>query len=92
MSKGNVTQNLTSLASGAIERFDPRRATEFAQKSTSEQTRRAYSRVVREFFTEIGNLDPRLVGPVLWDHYRFQKLSAIGQPAPVSRTPGKTGR
>jgi site-specific recombinase XerD len=46
-----------------MERFDPRRATEFAQKSTSEETRRAYSRVVREFFAAIGNLDPRLVGP-----------------------------
>jgi hypothetical protein len=63
MSKGNVTQNLTPAASGAIERFDPRRATEFAQKSTSEETRRAYSSVVREFFAAIGNLDPRLVGP-----------------------------
>jgi hypothetical protein len=41
MSKGNVTQNLTPPASRAMERFDPRRATEFAQRSTSEQTRRA---------------------------------------------------
>src|SRR5262245_16268642 len=63
MSKGNVTQYLTPPASGTIECFDPRRATEFAQKSMSEETRRAYSRVVREFFAAIGNLDPRLVGP-----------------------------
>ena len=63
MEEGNLTQKLTSPASGAMERFDPRRATEFAQKSTSEETRRAYSRVVREFFAAIGNLDPRMVGP-----------------------------
>lgn len=46
-----------------MERFNPRRATEFVQTFTSEETQRAYSRVVREFFAAIGNLDPRLVGP-----------------------------
>ncbi len=63
MAEGNLTQNLTPTAHGGMDRFDPRRATEFAKRSTSEQTRRAYNRVVREFFAAIGNLDPRLVGP-----------------------------
>lgn len=43
------------------ERFDPRKALEFAERSTSAETRRAYTRVVREFFTSAGNIPPQAI-------------------------------
>lgn len=63
MAEEVTAQNSTPLSSQAFVCFDPRRATEFAERSTSEQTRRAYGRVVREFFAEVGNPDPKLVEP-----------------------------
>jgi integrase/recombinase XerD len=74
MSKEIFIQNVIPSASEpsrhSLERFDPIQATEFAKRSTSEQTRRAYNRVVREFFTEIGGLDPRQVAPTHLQQWR----------------------
>lgn len=42
-------------------RFDKSKADEFARRSTSEATRRAYARVVREFFASAGNLHPQAI-------------------------------
>src|SRR5262245_27353608 len=84
MAERNLTQKLTPPASGAMERFDPRRATEFAKRSISEQTRRAYNRVVREFFAAIGNLDPRLVGPAEVGEWRDKLLRKRQKAATIS--------
>ena len=64
----------------AVARFDPARAKEFAERSTSEQTRRAYLRVVREFFAVIGNPDPRTVTPAHIQDWR-DRLKAKRQKA-----------
>ena len=39
-------------------RFEPEQAVRFAERSVSDETRRAYARVVREFFASIGNPAP----------------------------------
>jgi integrase/recombinase XerD len=61
-------------------RFDPKSATPFVNKSVSEATRRAYSRVVWEFFQFAGMKHPSEVVPhdvLLWrDKLRSQKKSA----------------
>jgi site-specific recombinase XerD len=44
-------------------RFDPRTAIPFCEKSVSEETRRAYRRVVKEFFHFVGGAHPSLVTP-----------------------------
>jgi site-specific recombinase XerD len=57
-----IPTNTSLSAEQGRDRFDPRKATEFAERSTSEQTRRAYQRVVREFFATTGNLPPQAIG------------------------------
>src|SRR5262245_22262408 len=64
----------------AVSRFDPVHAKEFAERSMSEQTRRAYTRVVREFFAAIGNPDPRMVAPAQVQQWR-DRLKARRQKA-----------
>ena len=44
-------------------RFDPRTAVPFCEKSLSEETRRAYRRVIREFFQFVGRAHPSQVTP-----------------------------
>jgi integrase/recombinase XerD len=44
-------------------RFDPRQAAPFCEKSLSEETRRAYRRVIKEFFLFAGGVHPTLVTP-----------------------------
>jgi site-specific recombinase XerD len=44
-------------------RFDPRLAAPFCEKSLSEETRRAYRRVIREFFTFVEGVHPSEVTP-----------------------------
>jgi site-specific recombinase XerD len=66
------------------ERFDPLKATEFAERSTSEQTRRAYNRVVREFFSSIGNLGPTLVEPTQVQEWRDQLKARRQKAATIS--------
>jgi len=51
-------QSLIPTSSPLTARFERQQAEEFARRSNSEQTRRAYQRVVREFFAAVGNLHP----------------------------------
>jgi integrase/recombinase XerD len=44
-------------------RFDPRLAAPFCEKSLSEETRRAYRRVIREFFAFVKGIHPSQVTP-----------------------------
>jgi integrase/recombinase XerD len=44
-------------------RFDPRAAAPFCEKSLSEETRRAYRRVIREFFLFVEGIHPTMVTP-----------------------------
>ncbi len=63
-----------------LERFDPRSATPFVNKSVSEETRRAYRRTVADFFQFVGNKHPTEVVPndvLLWrDHLRHSRKRA----------------
>jgi integrase/recombinase XerD len=63
-----------------VDRFDPRTAAPFVNKSVSEQTRRAYGRALREFFSSSGMKHPSEIVPndvLLWrDKLRAQKKSA----------------
>lgn len=56
-----VAQSLAPAAPMQVGRFDKSKAEEFARRSTSEATRRAYERVVREFFASAGNLHPQAI-------------------------------
>jgi site-specific recombinase XerD len=63
-----VTERPTASASQGGEslqtpRFDPRLAAPFCEKSLSEETRRAYRRVIREFFLFVKGIHPSLVTP-----------------------------
>jgi integrase/recombinase XerD len=59
------------------QRFDPRLLAPFHNKSVSEETRRAYKRVTREFFTFVSNIHPEQVTPehvLRWrDHLRHKR-------------------
>lgn len=52
--------SLVALPAGTVsfERFDPKVVAAFSERSVSEETRRAYRRVVREFFQFTGNRHP----------------------------------
>lgn len=76
-------QSLT-LASSAPARFDRQQADEFAHRSNSEQTRRAYQRVVREFFTAAGNLHPLAIEPAHVRAWRDTLLRRKQKAATVS--------
>ncbi|HXG66451.1 MAG TPA: tyrosine-type recombinase/integrase [Blastocatellia bacterium] len=64
----------------AAPRFDPRLAAPFYERSVSQETRRAYRRVVRDFFRFLEHLHPSLVTPahiLRWrDHLTGKKKSA----------------
>jgi integrase/recombinase XerD len=64
----------------APNRFDPRSATPFVNKSVSEETRRAYRRAVADFFHFIGGKHPTEVVPadvLSWrDHLRHSRKRA----------------
>src|SRR5829696_2744257 len=59
----------------ALTGFDQRLALRFSQKSVSEDTRRAYHRVVREFFSFTGNIHPTQVTPELVVQFRDLQLA-----------------
>src|SRR5262245_9983543 len=80
MTKEILAQNSIPSTSEALGRFDPLQAMEFAERSTSVETRRAYNRVVREFFASIGNLEPTLVEPTQVREWR-DRLKAKRQKA-----------
>ena len=56
-----VPGQAASLAAREQGRFEPRQAVQFAERSVSAETRRAYERVVREFFASVGNPAPGMV-------------------------------
>jgi site-specific recombinase XerD len=56
-----ITQSLAPVPLAPAARFDKTTAEEFARRSTSDATRRAYERVVREFFAAAGNLHPQAI-------------------------------
>src|SRR3712207_4388885 len=58
-----MTSPLTAREKAVPERFDQALATPFIFKSVSEETRRAYSRVIREFFSFVKGIHPADVTP-----------------------------
>src|SRR3712207_6387000 len=64
-------------------RFDPRLAAPFCEKSLSEETRRAYRRVIREFFLFVKGAHPSQVTPAGVLAWR-QQLNEGRRPATVS--------
>jgi integrase/recombinase XerD len=56
-------QSLTRISAAPAARFDRQQADEFARRSNSVETRRAYQRVVREFFAASDNLHPAAIEP-----------------------------
>lgn len=58
-----VTKDLAPIGGekNLLGRFNRSEADEFARRSTSEATQRAYARVVREFFASVGNLPPQAI-------------------------------
>ena len=65
-------------------RLDPKVITEFSQRSVSEETRRAYRRVVREFFRFIGNRHPAEILPADVQYWRDQLITAKKSAATVA--------
>ena len=65
-------------------RFDPKLAQPFVHKSVSEETRRAYSRVIREFFGYVGGLHPTNVTPANVLAWRDTLRAKGRKPATVS--------
>src|SRR5436190_1429304 len=65
-------------------RFERQQAEEFARRSNSEQTRRAYQRVVREFFAAAGNLHPTTIAPTPVCSWRDALLRRKQKAATVS--------
>ncbi len=78
--------NLSAVepSASSLVRFDARQATEFAERSASEQTRRAYNRVVREFFSSIGNPNPTQVEPRQVQVWRDKLKAKRQKPATIS--------
>jgi hypothetical protein len=59
----SFTQSLVPASPTPPAKFERQQAEEFARRSNSEQTRRAYNRVVPEFFAAAGNLHPTTIAP-----------------------------
>jgi site-specific recombinase XerD len=79
-----VWKNSTSSPEPTPTGFDLRLALRFSQKSVSEDTRRAYQRVVREFFSFTGNINPAEVTPELVIGFRDQQLIKRKRPVTVA--------
>lgn len=73
----DATSLLGSAQSPVNPRFDPKLAQPFIYKSVSEETRSAYHRAIREFFTFVGGIHPTQVTPAnviaYRDHLRIGK-------------------
>ncbi len=63
MAERNRSLTLSTSTPPAQDQFDYRKADDFYQKSLSEHTRRAYRRVIYEFFTAHRNLHPGEITP-----------------------------
>ena len=71
-----ISSSLVRQPAGTISgRLDPKVITEFSQRSVSEETRRAYRRVVREFFRFIGNRHPAEIAPADVQRWRDQLIA-----------------
>ena len=68
----------------APNRFDPRSATPFINKSVSEETRRAYRRAVADFFQLVGGKHPTEVVPADVLRWRDHLRAGRKRPATVS--------
>jgi len=66
-----------------VEHFDPKTVTPFVQRSVSEETRRAYRRVVLEFFRFLQSSHPTQVTPADVQAWRDHLLKAKKSPATV---------
>jgi integrase/recombinase XerD len=66
-----------------VERFDPKTVTPFVQRSVSEETRRAYRRVVLEFFRFLQSCHPAEVTPTDVQRWRDHLLKAKKSAATV---------
>jgi integrase/recombinase XerD len=75
MRTDGLWKNSSTSTGTAPPGFDLRLALRFSQKSVSEDTRRAYHRVVREFFSFAGNINPAEVTPELVTRFRDQQLT-----------------
>jgi len=74
----NLSASLITVPQGALsyERFDPKTVTPFVQRSVSEETRRAYRRVVLEFFHFLQARHPAQVTTVDVQQWRDHLIKA----------------
>src|SRR5215207_10099022 len=86
MTENTLWTNTTPLPGPepALTGFDLRLALRFSQMSVSEDTRRAYHRVVREFFSFTGNIHPTRVTPELVVQFRDQQIAKRKRAATVA--------
>ena len=71
----SMSTSIIPMPTDAIsKRLDPKLITEFSQRSVSEQTRRAYRRVVREFFRFTNNRHPAEIMPADVQQWRDQLI------------------
>src|ERR1051325_8659821 len=72
--------NSTASSESSLSSWDPRLISRFSEKSMSEETRRAYSRVLREFFLFVNQQHPMRISAedvLRWrDHLRRKKRKA----------------
>ena len=80
-----ISSSLVRQPAGTIsDRLDPKVITEFSQRSVSEETRRAYRRVVLEFFRFTNNPHPAEITPADVQHWRDQLITDKKSAATVS--------
>jgi site-specific recombinase XerD len=72
-----ISTGLILLPAEAVSsrRLDPKVITEFSQRSVSEETRRAYRRVVHEFFRFVSNRHPAEISPADVQRWRDQLIA-----------------
>ena len=68
----------------SLEKFDVRQVSPFIYKSISEETRRSYKRVVKEFFAFVSNVQPSLVEAADVLSFRDSLISQGKRPATVA--------
>lgn len=82
MSRDNQTLTAATTSEDAPAKFDVRLAKRFSEKSVSDNTRRAYQRVVREFFSFVGDIHPFQVTPE--QVLRFRDAESAGRKRPAT--------
>jgi site-specific recombinase XerD len=84
MTPDDILPSLRTERNPMPQRFDPQLTASFCNKSVSEETRRAYRRVTRQFFQFVGGVHPSLVTPehvLRWREHLRQKRR---KPATIS--------